>query len=371
MAAKIVIGVMTQSYYSELAKFILILFIAMVSFALLATHRVSSIALPELSSYQCGVSSAALNVDKAEPVNHLNVEDNVISRTFTNLHNTVLKPAATGRVFKLYLPTNWQVAALANRLCRHTLVGSEFASVFISWQPRESLTSQDILTGNWQMMWNRDHALSGLVPNWSEFYTVLLKLPSYGIYWFSQQQDIELNRRFFAGKKIGLLADNKSFSGYLAAMSQLNQHNIVFNSANTSTTGASEANESVVNLTPIAAMKPVNLSAIPPDDVSPVAITSTVNIQLFPNRHEMVQAFLQGKVSLISDAGADPILANWPANKKRLITDAAPMGNWYVSQSLPKELHCKLREALTVYQPMLEQVSQQALDMKRCASEIE
>lgn len=363
-------GVMTQSYYSALAKFILILFIALVSFALLATHRVSSIALPALSSYQCDVASAALNVDKTEQVNHLEVENDVTALESTRLYNTGLKPAATGRVFKLYLPTNWQVAALANRLCRDTLVGSEFDRVFISWQPRESLTSQDILTGNWQMMWNRDHALSGLVPNWNEFYGVLLTLPSYGIYWFSQQQDIELNRGFFAGKKIGLLADNKSMSGYLAAMSQLNQYNIVFNAANTSDTGEREADAGVINLTRIAATEPVNLSAISRDEASPAVITSAASIQLFPNRHEMVQAFLQGKVSLISDVGADPILANWPANQKRLITDAASMGNWYVSQSVPQALHCKLREALTVYQPMLEQISQQALDMKRCVSEV-
>ena len=304
---------MAQNYYLTLSKFLILIFIALLSSRLLATHRVTALVLPTLYHYQCAVA-----LDHTSAVSNRQLDESI---------------SVQRHVFQAYVPTNWQAKQFADILCTDTLVGSEYDAVSVSWQPRESITSQDILTHKWQMMWNRDHALSGLVPNWDSFYAVLLQLPSYPIYWFSQQQNIEITPSYLAGKHIGLLADSKSLSGYLAAMSQLNQHGI-----------------EVAMLT----------------NATPPAQSSVPTIHLYPNRHELVQDFIHAKLDLIPDVGVEPILSAWPSDQKLLITDSAPMGNWYISQAMPLSLHCKLRAALTVYQPMLERVSQQPLSITGC-----
>ena len=57
---------------------------------------------------------------------------------------------------------------------RSLLAGQPFETVTVSWQPREMLSTEQLLSDNYALILNRDYALSGLLPNWDDFYTAIL-----------------------------------------------------------------------------------------------------------------------------------------------------------------------------------------------------
>ncbi|WP_339899975.1 hypothetical protein [uncultured Gilvimarinus sp.] len=277
---------MAQHLYLTASKVILLLIIVCACVWLLGTHKVAALSLPELYTHQCQVEGSTGN-----------------------------------KAFNVYVPTNWQAAKFGRALCHDALKGTPYQSVTVSWQPRESITSQAILTQHFDALWIREHALSGLTPDWTHSYRTLVPLPSYPVYLFSHAPTLTLDYASLAGLRFGLLSDSKSFSGYLALMDKLNQLGV----------------------------------SLPADKT-----------QFYPSRQAMVNAFIAGELDAISSAGFTPELAQWPKAQKRVLTHHAPMGNWYSRTTLTKTTECALIEAVGLYTDAITNATHQPFTMPPC-----
>ncbi|MCP5326690.1 MAG: hypothetical protein H7A09_10265 [Oceanospirillaceae bacterium] len=264
---------MSASRYLHLVKALLVLLACCICLMLLAPHRVSQLVLADFTHYQC-------------QVNH----------------------AAGQETFNIYIPTDMLARQLADELCQHTLAGSRYRNVQISWQPRSALHTRELMQQQYQLFWNREHVLSGMLPDWQQVYYPLLKLPHYEIDWFSQHAGLQLRQGDFSAQRIGLLADTDSQSGYRLPRMQLNELQI-----------------------------------------------AESQLQYFPTREALITAFMAGQLDIIP---ALPVqLPQWPANQRLRITDQAEMGDWYLSRSVDPALHCSLRDALQIFNPLLQRIA--------------
>lgn len=188
--------------------------------------------------------------------------------------------------FHIYMPTNWQVEEFAQTLCDTLLAKQSFETVTVSWQPREMLSTEQLLSDNYALFLNRDYALSGLLPNWDDFYTAILSLPSYQISWFSHQDNMQLSANSLKNKRIGLLEDKRSESGYLAPMSELKQFGHGLNNA---------------------------------------------QLVFYPNRESLVNDFLAEKLDIIPSVGHHGQLKRWPASKTQPLQHVSSTLSWYLN----------------------------------------
>ncbi|MEH6394245.1 hypothetical protein [Pseudoalteromonas sp.] len=210
--------------------------------------------------------------------------------------------------FNLYIPTNWQVSTLAQELCNNTLKNTAYSKVTISWQPRGSLNSDVMMAQNFDVMLYREHALVGLLPNWTDFYQVILNLPNYSTYWFSHQSNMAITADYFANKQVGLLADKNSASGYLSPMSQLSQAGI--------------------------------------------SLTSQ-QIHLYPSREALVADFIKKKLDVIPSVDRYSALINWPKDKKRPLKETNSKVIWIISNNTEPQLRAKIKNLIIHYQQQL------------------
>ncbi len=215
---------------------------------------------------------------------HQTIEPLTLKQQYTYRCN-VKQPSGKKR-FHIYLPTNWQVEVFAEKLCGSLLVGQPFETVTVSWQPREMLNTEQLLNDNYALILNRDYALSGLLPNWDDFYTAILSLPSYQISWFSHQHNMLLSANSLKNKRIGLLEDKRSESGYLAPMSELKQlgHGL---------------------------------------DIA--------QLVFYPNRESLVNDFMAEKLDIIPSVGHHEQLRHWPISKTLPLQHVSSTLSWYLN----------------------------------------
>ncbi|CAM3983085.1 hypothetical protein CWB85_12670 [Pseudoalteromonas sp. S1727] len=210
--------------------------------------------------------------------------------------------------FNVYLPVNLRVSELAKQLCEDTLKGSIYSRVSISWQPRESLTSDLIISQQFNLMMHRAHAITGLLPNWKDFYLQSISLPSYETFWFSHNKNISVTPDYFTNKRIGLLADKKSASGYLMPMSQITQAGVTL---------------------------------------------TKEQLHLYPNREVLIDDFLREKIDLMPSTMHIQQLMEWPVEKRLLITEPNAQLSWFISNNTPQNLSTALTVAVKEYQTKL------------------
>lgn len=254
-------------------KFLLIGIILSFIVWLLSSQQVENVELGQLNTYECKVAASQGEQD-----------------------------------FNLYIPSNWHVFSLADELCSNTLKGSVYSKVMISWQPRDTFSSELIMKQTFNVMLYREHAMTGLLPNWQDFYQHALDLPNYHIYWFSHQDNIAITPEFFVHKQVGLLADKKSVTGYLSPLSEMSQAGI-------------------------------NLPA--------------QQIHLYPNREALIDDFLKEKLDLIPSSDHHVDLINWPKNKKRLLTEPYSQVGWLISKNTEQTVLPKIKNLIKKYQKQL------------------
>ena len=278
---------MLSLYYRfHIRVFILLIFLVAFTW-LLSLHQVKKFQLPNLNSYQCKVK----------------------------------KPVGD-EVFSIYIPSNWQAKNYAHSLCNEVLVGLEFSHVKISWQPRENITTSDIVKQNYNVLWFRHSSLNGLMPGYDSFYEVLISMPKNSIYWLTHVDSPSLTQDFFRDKAIGFLTDPKSHSAYQQPLKQLNDYNIE-----------------------IAQGK----------------------IQYYLSRKNLISDFLAKKLDLISIPGSGIIeINNWPTNKKILITDKTSIGDWFINKSASRSLKCKIKMSFSFYREHVEQIIQKTIPESVC-----
>ena len=194
-----------------------------------------------------------------------------------------------------------------------------FSHVNISWQPRDTINTDMILNQHFQLLWNRQHFLTGLLPGFETLYGRFHYMPDYEISWFSHSHLPQLTSKFFKDKAIGLLSDPQSQSGHQLPWMQIQKHQIVID------------NE---------------------------------QIHYYPNRSAMINDFLQGTRDLIPSIKLIPELRSWPQEQSLLIHKQAAMGDWYINKSLPNSMYCDLLLALQEWNPTLIKLARQ--EMAQC-----
>lgn len=264
---------MSATRYLHLMKALLLLLLALAGILLLAPQQLRITQLPALAQASCAVADS---------------------------HGAA--------VFHVYMPSDWQAATLARRLCDDGLRGSAYAQVEVAWMPREELRTNALLGHHFQLLWDREHVLSGLLPDYQALYHLLKPMPDYEIDWFSHRPGLRASASAFAGQRIGLLSDSRSQSGYQLPKLQLVELGVA-------------------------------------DD----------RIHYYPNRSELLQAFLQHQLDLIP--GLPVQLPHWPADQRLLLTDRAPIGSWYLQQDVDHDLRCRLHQTLTLFDPLVARLS--------------
>lgn len=135
------------------------------------------------------------------------------------------KPAEGPRL-SILLVAPQQASEIATRLCQSPHVSQQFSTVDVSWKPRTQLTSQELITETYDVIWSREHVLNGLVPNFDQHYDPLLHFDQYSVYWLSLQSTPVLTTEYFQGKRVGLLDDKNSHTHYLLPLESLHRAGI-------------------------------------------------------------------------------------------------------------------------------------------------
>ena len=123
---------------------------------------------------------------------------------------------------RLLLVTPAMAEDIADLLCSRASVQQLFAGVDVSWRPRTELSTSDLVNENYDVIWNREHFLTGLLPELHSHYDTLLHYDNYAVFWLSLQSTPVLTAEYFRGKRIGLLNDVSSHTHHLLPLRSLN-----------------------------------------------------------------------------------------------------------------------------------------------------
>lgn len=122
---------------------------------------------------------------------------------------------------RLLLVTPAMASDIAGLLCQRASVQELFTGVDVSWRPRTELTTSDLVNENYDVIWNREHFLTGLLPELHSHYDTLLHYDNYAVFWLSLQSTPVLTAEYFRGKRIGLLSDVSSHTHHLLPLRSL------------------------------------------------------------------------------------------------------------------------------------------------------
>lgn len=277
---------MVKYSFQSFIKFTVLISALLIITKVISQQQSLTVELPELHSYSCHV-----------------------------------KQALGDDTFQIYTPTNWQATQLADELCSHTLSNTAYKNVSISWQPRDSLTPQDLIFNKFDLIWHRKTALRGLFPNWEEYYQDVLSLPNYSVHLYARSTLTDFSPGIFANKRIGLIDDKSSYSGYLILMETLMKQ------------GVSLDDQQVVQYT---------------------------------NRQQMINDFLNQKIDFIPASEFHPELSHWPKNQTIPLATDVSMGQWFMPKNIDRQVNCKVKRALTLYQAKLYVISQSSAPSITC-----
>lgn len=129
--------------------------------------------------------------------------------------------AADNSRLRLLLVTPAMASDIAGLLCQRPSVQDAFTGVDVSWRPRTELTTSDLVNENYDVIWNREHFLTGLLPELHSHYDTLLHYDNYAVFWLSLQSTPVLTAEYFRGKRIGLLSDVSSHTHHLLPLRSL------------------------------------------------------------------------------------------------------------------------------------------------------
>lgn len=194
---------------------------------------------------------------------------------------------------------------IASLLCNRASVIEQFSGVEVSWRPRMELSANDLVNEHYDVIWNREHFLTGLLPDLHLYYDTLLQYDNYAVYWLSLQSKPVLTAEYFRGKRIGLLSDVSSHTHHLLALRSLRTINS------------------------------------PQSDIVPV---------FFEDTSDLYNSFFRGDIDLIT-GGLGP-LADQPVYKT-LLDDSATAATFFIRKQLHQpDLRCDIVDALQLLTPL-------------------
>ncbi|WGL16137.1 hypothetical protein PVT68_15355 [Microbulbifer bruguierae] len=204
--------------------------------------------------------------------------------------------AAKAPVFSLHLISFVLAQQMAERLCTTREIQQYYGAVQVSWKPRGFLNAEEILSENYDLIWSRASSMTGLLPEYTEFYEPLLRYDHYRVYWFSRGAVPELTAEYFHGKRIGLLKDKLSHTLYLLPLASLKAAGIEF---------------------------------------------ATENLVYFDDAVKLYQAFARGELDLVS--GGDYVEQELDIPLSRtLISDDVIAATLFVRKSRPRTADCAI-----------------------------
>lgn len=124
---------------------------------------------------------------------------------------------------RLLLVTPALASDIATFLCGRDSVQQQFGAVEVSWRPRTELTASELMNEDFDVIWNREHFLSGLAPDLHSYYDTLLHYDNYAVFWISLHSEPVLTAEYFRGKRIGLLSDISSHTHHLLPLRSLKE----------------------------------------------------------------------------------------------------------------------------------------------------
>jgi hypothetical protein len=225
-------------------------------------------------------------------------------------------------VFRVMTPVAYFAPELADALCAQAILGAEFSRVDISWPARNSLQTNQLLDAHYQLIWNRAEVLSGLARDYQSIYAEIVRLPRYSVFLIGRQEQPQLTQTYFANKRLGLLSDQQSYSGYQLAMAAL-------------------------------ARAGISLTA--------------EQLRLYPDRLSQYQALLRGDVDVISglpyNERGEPI----PPESLLLIADKVSSGGWFLHRHLQSNaMRCAVIKALESQSAMLAKIGKAEVENEGC-----
>ncbi len=211
------------------------------------------------------------------------------------------------RKFRVLTLTSVRFEELANALCR---IGAEhgFGSVEVSWHARGHLTSQDIISGRYDLFWNRLHLVQGMVPNHADYYRPILDTPTYELFWLTLSPNPISDARYFRDKTIGLLDDPESQTFFLQPSAWLSARDIRLEES---------------------------------------------QIRYYEDIGSLYAGFVRGEVDLVSGGSSLPIALDVGEVHRLLINANVESGSWFLKKEwLERGLDCDLSELLPGVDPM-------------------
>lgn len=219
-----------------------------------------------------------------------------------NNYQCQIVQAHSSATLRVMTPISYLASNLADALCQQSALSEAYGKVEISWPARESLHAEQLVNGHYDLLWNRAEVLEGLVHDYDQLYSEIVKLPRYSVYFVSRAGTPQLTKEYFAQHRLGLLQDQQSYSGYQLAMVAITQAGIQ--------------------------LKPENL-------------------RFYPDRAAQMSALVNGDVDVISGVPFDAQANAIAPDHLLLIADQVSSGGWFLNKSLQSpNLRCAVINAL-------------------------
>jgi hypothetical protein len=130
---------------------------------------------------------------------------------------------ATFRVLDLFrLNTN----ELVDRLCASAEIGARYSRVEVIWTHRDQLDLREIVNQSHELVLAKPEVLTRLAETPATVYAPLASYQEYKSQLISLRFAPELSAEFFAGKRLGLLDDPNSLSGYQIPKAEMRRAHI-------------------------------------------------------------------------------------------------------------------------------------------------
>ena len=156
---------------------------------------------------------------RALPVKHYNSYGCDVSRSA----GTEPSDDATFRILDVFrLDTN----ELADRLCDSASIGKRYARVEVTWIHRDQLDLREIINRTYQLVLAKPELLRGLTETHISDYIPLASYRNYAGELLSIKYAPRLSNDFLAGKRLGLIDDPNSLSGYQIPKAAFRRANI-------------------------------------------------------------------------------------------------------------------------------------------------
>lgn len=120
--------------------------------------------------------------------------------------------------FKILTISSDRARQLADAFCAQPEFRGK--TVTIEWRPRNYLSTQHLIEGQYDLLWTREHLMRGYFPDYRQLYSPVAGTRPYDVLWFSRAP---LSESSFKNPliTIGLLSDQRSQTFHLKPMAYL------------------------------------------------------------------------------------------------------------------------------------------------------